>query len=288
MDKFEKLNKLKNNYVNIDIPKDLDKVVNDAINNQSRSGLKMNKTLRKRIAMGSTAAAIALMVIGVNTNTAFASTLESIPVVGSIIKVINFNTYKLNENGFEANISVPNVEGLKDVNSQNDLNNKLQSEGIELYNKVLEEKDTAKEGHLSVNSSYKVIVDNDKYMTIAVNTTEVQASGYDTVKYYNIDKSSEKVLTLESVCNNKKYVDIISENVLSQMKEQMANDSGLSYFIADDEIPEAKFTKIKPDQNFYINDNGELVISFDEYEVAPGYMGIREFVIPSSVISINK
>ncbi|OJT72202.1 anti-sigma factor, partial [Clostridioides difficile] len=32
------------------------------------------------------------------------------------------------------------------------------------------------------------------------------------------------------------------------------------------------------------NKNGNLVISFDEYEVAPGYMGAVEFVIPNKVI----
>ena len=43
--------------------------------------------------------------------------------------------------------------------------------------------------------------------------------------------------------------------------------------------------KIKKDQPFYINDKGELVICFDEYEVAPGSAGLVEFVIPSNIVS---
>ena len=35
--------------------------------------------------------------------------------------------------------------------------------------------------------------------------------------------------------------------------------------------------------DFYFNESGELVIAFDEYEVAPGYMGAPEFVIPQKV-----
>ncbi len=38
-------------------------------------------------------------------------------------------------------------------------------------------------------------------------------------------------------------------------------------------------------QNFYINKEGKFVISFDEYEVAPGYMGVQEFIIPTEIIS---
>ena len=45
------------------------------------------------------------------------------------------------------------------------------------------------------------------------------------------------------------------------------------------------FEKISKEQSFYINSEGKLVISFDKYEVAPGYMGIQEFVIPTEVIS---
>ena len=30
---------------------------------------------------------------------------------------------------------------------------------------------------------------------------------------------------------------------------------------------------------------GKLVISFDKYEVAPGYMGMAEFTIPTEILS---
>ena len=40
-----------------------------------------------------------------------------------------------------------------------------------------------------------------------------------------------------------------------------------------------------PDQNFYINDENQLVIVFDEYEVAPGSMGTPEFVIPTEFLN---
>ena len=34
----------------------------------------------------------------------------------------------------------------------------------------------------------------------------------------------------------------------------------------------------------YIDEAGQLVIVFDEYEVAPGYMGVPEFIIPTDLL----
>lgn len=63
----------------------------------------------------------------------------------------------------------------------------------------------------------------------------------------------------------------------------MEADSDKTYFISEDDVE--PFTQINPDQQFYISSNHKLVISFDEYEVAPGFMGIVEFEIPIEIIS---
>ena len=55
-------------------------------------------------------------------------------------------------------------------------------------------------------------------------------------------------------------------------------------FWVDDEIVES-FEKISSDQNFYINSDGNVVICFDKYEVAPGAQGSPEFVIPNELIA---
>ena len=75
------------------------------------------------------------------------------------------------------------------------------------------------------------------------------------------------------------YVTVISDIIKEQMKQQMAEDENVYYWL-EDEIDEWNFKQIKEDQNFYINDKENLVISFDEYEVAPGYMGAVSFEIP--------
>ena len=68
----------------------------------------------------------------------------------------------------------------------------------------------------------------------------------------------------------------LSGEVLRQMEERMAADESVIYF------PE-EFTAIDPQQNFYFNGEGELVLVFDEYTIAPGSMGMPEFAIPAEV-----
>ena len=72
------------------------------------------------------------------------------------------------------------------------------------------------------------------------------------------------------------YSDVLTQEVRRQMEARMAADSGASYF------PE-ELTEIGPEQNFYFNESGELVLVLDEYTIAPGSMGMPEFTIPAEV-----
>lgn len=79
------------------------------------------------------------------------------------------------------------------------------------------------------------------------------------------------------------YQTLISENIKQQMKEQMEQDDSKFYYL-DTDTEEWNFQEIAQDVDFYVNDSGRLVIVFDEYEVAPGYMGVVSFEIPADVV----
>ena len=83
--------------------------------------------------------------------------------------------------------------------------------------------------------------------------------------------------------NTDKFSDILVAEIKKQMQEQMANDENISYWINNSGIGE-EFATVSADHNFYWNENGDLVIIFDKYEVAPGSMGTPEFVIDKGVI----
>ena len=88
---------------------------------------------------------------------------------------------------------------------------------------------------------------------------------------------------LADLFNTDKFSDILVEEIKMQMQEQMANDENISYWINNSGIGE-EFATVSADHNFYWNENGDLVIIFDKYEVAPGSMGTPEFVIDKGVI----
>lgn len=48
----------------------------------------------------------------------------------------------------------------------------------------------------------------------------------------------------------------------------MAADSSVTYFYNSD-MPEWDFKELRGDESFYFNEKGELVITFDETDVAP-------------------
>ena len=284
--KNDKIDKLKENYNNIEIPKELDDVINDAfkesedkkIENNKKDWRRNMKNMKKWYA---SAAAVGLIIVSVNASSTFATSLENIPVIGNIIKIVNFNNYRINKDGMDVSISLPEVSSdSKDLEYK--LNKEFEKEGKEAYKKYeAEVAKLEKEGkttHKSADIWSETIAENDKTASIAIYNTEIEASAATSRKIYNINKENKTVLTLEGMFGNNDYVDVLSKNILSQMKERTKKDSNDVYFVDNT-------FKIKKDQPFYINNKGELVICFDEYEVAPGSAGLVEFVIPSNIVS---
>lgn len=284
--KNDKIDKLKENYNNIEIPKELDDVINDAfkesedkkIENNKKDWRRNMKNMKKWYA---SAAAVGLIIVSVNASSTFATSLENIPVIGNIIKIVNFNNYRINKDGMDVSISLPEVSSdSKDLEYK--LNKEFEKEGKEAYKKYeVEVAKLEKEGkttHKSADIWSETIAENDKTASIAIYNTEIEASAATSRKIYNINKEDKTVLTLEGMFRNNDYVDVLSKNILSQMKERTKKDSNDVYFVDNT-------FKIKKDQPFYINDKGELVICFDEYEVAPGSAGLVEFVISSNIVS---
>ncbi|MDD1504628.1 DUF3298 domain-containing protein [Lysinibacillus sp. CNPSo 3705] len=283
----EKLKELEKQYNEVSIPKELDFVVENAL----KQGKKKRKKRAPQWLLGSAAAAM-LFTAGLNVSPAMARTLSDIPVVGSVVKVLTWTEYEVKEETYDANIKVPSIENLENKDLANALNEKYRSEGKALYNDFIAEVGDLKAnggGYLGVDSGYDVKTDNDQILSIGRYTVNTVGSSSTTMHYDTIDKQNEILITLPMLFKDNNYIKTISENIKEQMREQMAipnprkvywvNGAGLP----DEEVTD-NFTAIKADQQFYISDKGKLVISFDKYEVAPGYMGVVEFEIPTNVL----
>ncbi len=284
MDK--KLEELEKQYNEVPIPKELDFIVENAL----KQGKKKKKNRTPKWLLGSAAAAM-LFTASLNVSPAMARTLSDIPVVGSVVKVLTWTEYEVAEDTYDANIKVPSIENLENKDLANTLNEKYRSEGKALYNDFKAEVGDLKAnggGHLGVDSGYEIKTDTEQILSIGRYTVNTVGSSSTVMHYDTIDKENEILITLPMLFKDDSYMQVISENIKEQMRAESASDEDKVYWvkgagIADEELFD-EFTSIKAQQEFYINDKGKLVISFDKYEVAPGYMGVVEFEIPTDVL----
>ncbi|MBU9739262.1 RsiV family protein [Diplocloster agilis] len=293
----ERLNEMKNDYEKCEVPLELKNKIEESINRAEKEKGR-SKVIHFVKGAGMTAvAAMLVLTILVNTNQNVAMAMSEVPVLGSIVRAVTFRTYQEQSENHEANVKVPNVV-VNPEETENPAKDKLEEStkkinmDIEAYtNKLIEEykSDIESDGeiHKGLDIDSEVIRDDDRLYIIKLWAVETMASGAQTERYYTLDKTTGEQVTFPGLFKDgADYVKVISENIKEQMREQMKNpDDGKIYFLDDPDAPDdAQFTEIKADQNFYINDQNKLVIVFDEYDVAPGYMGMCYFEIPTDVL----
>lgn len=294
MDK--KLNELKKQYQNARVPDELDDIVEAAIMKGKKEKMKNHKKMPTVVTkwVGSVAAAAAIFTVGLNTSPALAQTVNDIPVIGKVTQVLTFREYKENDKNYGADIKVANVKGLDNKKLEQTLNERYIADGQKLYShyeKTVKDLEKKGGGHYSVDSGYKVLLNDQQLLTIERYEEQTAASSSTTMKYDTIDKEKKIVLSLPMLFKDKAYVDHISSYIKDKMiKEIKESNQEKVYWVrgagvpVDDLAEDELFESIKTNQNFYINKKHQLVIAFDEYEVAPGYMGVVKFTIPTHVI----
>ncbi len=279
---MDKLKKLEEKYRNVPIPENLDAVVEASLK-------KGRKKRAPKWVLGATAAA-ALFTASLNMSPAMAKTLGEVPVLGSVIEVLTFVQYETDKDNYSAAIDVPQITGESDEIRA--LNEKYATEGKALYEQFQQDMkgmEQADGGHLGVDSGYIVATDTEQLLSIGRYVVETVGSSSTVMQYDTIDKQKEIILTLPSLFKDERYISVISDYVIGKMQEEMlATNQEKIYWVKgggmpDEEVIDA-FTSIRPDQNFYITEDHKLVIVFDKYEVAPGYMGVVEFEIPTELI----
>ncbi|HIW31877.1 MAG TPA: DUF3298 domain-containing protein [Candidatus Paenibacillus intestinavium] len=284
MDKH--LEQLEKQYESVQIPEQLDVTVRSTIAQHRRK-----KYIGRKWIFGSIAAAL-LFTTCLNVSPVMAKSLSDIPVLGNVVSVLTWKTYTVDKDKYSANIDVPEIENSGSDQISSMLNEKYKQEAQALYDQFVKDMkymDDNGGGHLGVDSGYEIITDTDQLLTISRYTVNTVGSSSTVIEYDTIDKQNELLLTLPSLFKNDKYIQIITDNVKEQMRQQMIDTNNDKYYwvdgagIADDELFDA-FTTIDSEQGFYITKDGKLVIAFDKYDVAPGYMGNPIFEIPSELL----
>ena len=278
----DRLKELERQYRDVPIPKELDKVVEASLK-------KGRKKRAPKWILGSVAAA-SLFTASLNVSPAMARNLADVPVLGSIVGVLTFVNYELEQDTYSANIEIPKISGESAEIAA--LNEKYAAEGKALYEQFtadMKEMEQQAGGHLGVDSGYIVKTDTEQILSVGRYVVNTVGSSSTVMQYDTIDKRKEMVITLPSFFKNDSYITLISENIAERMRQEIkSSNEEKIYWVSGAGLPDEdlfdSFTAIRSDQNFYITAEGKLVIVFDKYEVAPGYMGVVEFEIPTELL----
>ena len=316
MTEQEQLRQLKEEYENMTIPETGRERLQAGID-RARMEKKRAEHARRRSAWTAVAAAAVVMIALPNTNIQIAHAMGNIPLLGGFFRLVTVRQYNYSDENHNAEVELAQINYGEDAGEGASVGEvaaapegtaagsvegvgqeaavaNLSEDGVEAVNQDMEatveelirqfEDTLSEEGYHGLHVSQEVVTDNERYYTVKLSVLETEASGYENNQFYTIDKQTGNVVTLEDLfVEGSDYISAISENIKTQMQEQMAADEGVIYFLDNDDMPEFNFQGITEQTNFYFNEKDELVIAFDEYEVAPGSMGAPEFVIPQEV-----
>ncbi len=184
----------------------------------------------------------------------------------------------------EINIAYPVISGLTDADFQKHLNEFVEKHVIkakeDIEAQVQEYVQLCKENNWEIRPyqlfvEYEVKANTDEVLsfTMTYYTYTGGANGMTVVHCYNIDKKANTAISLKDLFPaGADYTELINKEIVKQI-ELRSKDGEEMFFEGD-----MGFKSISDTQGFYFKDN-DIVIVFPKYEIAPGAMGIPEFVL---------
>lgn len=305
------MNQLKQNYMDETMTKEQVMQMKKAIENAKKETRKFSGGSAGIVKFAVPfAAAIALFIAIPNVSMQAAEALSSLPVIGTLVEAVTFRDYHVETERQHADVEVPEVvvkETSSDASADtagkdaetaeaesavaqqlSETTGEINAEIEAITEPFISEfkENMEAEGYQDLIIKHETINTTEQYFTLKLTCYQGAGSGTEWNYYYTIDLTTgERLMLKELFADGADYITLISENIKKQMAEQMAADENVIYWLDDPDIPEWNFQSITDETEFYLNEEGNLVISFNEGDVAPMYMGVVTFEIPEDVIA---
>ena len=301
------IEELKREYMKKEMTNEQINAMKAAMEKAKKDQARSRKVIVYRRCITAAAAAVLAFIILPNTSGNVAYAMSRIPVIGKLVEVVTFRDYQYEDERNRADIQVPELvmatkeemikeseEALEEATNEA-MEEKLKKSMEEINAEIKEitgpfieefkENLQYEWGYQDILVKSEVINTTDKYFTLKLICYMASGSGAEWNYYYTIDlETGERLLLKDLFVDGADYITPISGNIKEQMREQMAADEMVYYWL-EDEIEDWNFKAIQEDQTFYIDENGNIVISFNEGDVAPMYMGVVTFTIPGEVLA---
>ena len=272
-------------YEEIEIPEELNIRVQTAL-----SG-KKGETMRKRTPhyrrMTVAATIFLCFTAALNYSETFAASAAEIPVIGTISRVLTFRSYEKKDEDKEIHVELPQIadtdleaapkQMIEDINREiEEIMGAYEAEYKKAFLDTGGTEAEFAEKNIKVDASYEIKYENDKILSFVITANENWCGAYDVQYAYNLDMINGKNLTLKDMLGEN-YIETVNKGIRKQMEERMKADSNLTYWDGSNGI--TGFQGVDENTKFYIGKNGNPVIVFDKYEIAPGAFGRQEFEI---------
>lgn len=292
---MSKLEKMKENYDQTPIPKELSIRIQQEIQKSQKQWEEKNTAQQKlrfqRTVRGTAAAAAAACILfttALNTSSVFAKEAAQLPVIGGLARVLTFRSYETEKDDIAVFVEIPTIEmiaantGITADNINQEiltLCNQYADEAVlraeEYRTAFLETGGTLEEWaehNIKITVNYEIKQQNSNYLSFVIRGTESWTNAYSETKYYNLDLNTGELVTLKDILGDD-YIALANAHIQNQILERQK--AGEVFYTAE----EGGFTGISESTKFYINENNRPVIVFEKYEIAPGSSGEIEFEI---------
>lgn len=291
-------------YDEIQIPEELNEVVQKAINTSRATKMNVRRRDRRRNVLKYTlraAAAVVLMFIaGLNTSKSFADEIHDLPVIGSLAKVLTIRSYDSHEDGKNIVVNVPEIQvdgsyaqGEETEKFVGDINEEIQKIIDEYVADAQKNFDEYKEAFLAtggteeewadrdidINVGYEIKYQDDRIVSFVLTGYESWVNYSQKQVFYNLDLESNQYISLKDRLGEN-WVELANKQIVAEI-ERRVNDEGCIFWGYGDNKDTAfeGFQSVDEETDFYINESGNVVIVFEKYSIGPGSTGIQEFEI---------
>lgn len=278
---MSKLDDLKKEYDRIYVPDDFDEFMDIAINSGKQQ---MRRRLHIRLIRLAFAATAIIYLVILNTSPAFAKAVFKVPIIREVSQLLCVREYKEEDAIQSLSVKIPVVKNTGNAKMEKQVNaaisehidatvKQIQQEHKEFMNNY-KKANTTPVMKTSISIDYKITANKGNLLSFQIITTYVANTSYQEHQIFNLDLKTGKELTLQDLFHDS-YKSLINTEIKKQIQSIQRKDTNALYF-----TEKNGFTGIKNNQQFYIDNANNVVIIFEKYEIAPGYMGEQEFKIP--------
>lgn len=281
---MKRMAEAKQKYDDIPIPEELSKRVMLEIKKAEKKHNKRGLFMKKITAA---AAAVAILfIVGINSSKTFAQEISNIPVIGSIARIVTFRSYETKTEDTDISVDIPSIELIsEELNGlEKGVNEEIYAFCKQYADEALLRAEQYKKAFLETGGTeeewakhdikikvwYEVKTLTDEYLSLVIMGNDSWNHANNEARYYSFDIKAGKWLTLKEIFGDS-YKQSVEENIRYQIK-QKEEETGMEFW-------DEQWNGVDESTKFYVNSNGNPVIIFEKYEIAPGTAGSQEFEI---------